>query len=109
MAAVVFVLLALTVVAGCGSGAMDALNNQKLTVLFGKKSTPKERAHVREACSDVPHTSPVPYDPHSENKVERLYGVKFQIGDARQGDIRKLYTCLHDFDSVIGVKDPSNL
>ena len=96
--------LAIASLTGCGSSSAG-LAQREIIVLFEGDTPQSVRAHVRQACADLPGTSPRPRPDTGSGSVHP-YAMRFRIDQATVEQRSQLYECLGQFDSVKGVKQP---
>lgn len=101
---VLAVVLMEAAVTGCGAYG-ERLRQRELVVHFDPRATPAQHLAARDACTDIPHTSPEPLVP-SSSPVSRFTDVRFRIDDASQRELARLTQCLSRQAGVRGVDIP---
>jgi hypothetical protein len=103
-------LAAALLAAGCtvtGCARFGAsLGQEQWVVQFRPQTTNAQRMAVRSACSHIPQATPMPLPSAGDHLlVDHLYDVRYQVGNASQGDLAKLQACLQRFRAVTGIED----
>jgi hypothetical protein len=93
-----------------GCKAADALSTEEVVVHFAPGASAAQHAEVLQACSQVPHASPVPI-PTPETASQQLTDVRFLVHPNSDRNLSRLYNCLGQakFRNVVLGVDPTGM